>query len=145
MKFHRFSPFPRSGFSLIEVAMAIGIFSFCLITIMGLIPVALKTTRSSFDKNIETRMLQATRANLTHTPYSTLPGAGSLVFDSEGTEILLPSSTEIRFRVSYTNISTTVLPGGQTAAKLTTALISISNTATTVTSSNSLHLPDNGF
>jgi len=133
------------GFSLIEVTMAIGIFTFCLITIMGLIPVALKTSRASFDKNIETRMVQAVQANLIQKPYSTILINGSFIFDSEGSEITLPSSTEIRFRVFYANQNTTSLPASQSAPKLTTSLVTISNTITAAVHTNSLHLPDNGF
>ena len=125
--------------------MAIGIFSFCLITIMGLIPVALKTSRASFDRNIETRMVQAVQANLIHEPYSTLPANGTFLFDAEGSEILPPSTAEIRFRVSYANQNTTALPASQTAPKLTTSLLTISNTITSQVHTNSLHLPDNGF
>lgn len=134
----------RRAFSLIEVAMAIGILSFCLISIMGLIPVALQTSRQSMNKNTEIRMLQAARAALLNTPYSALATNGYFSFDADG--FLLSSSGSERYRVFYDNNPFTTLPGsGQSADRLTTTRLSFSNTVTGEVRTNSLHLPDNGF
>ena len=134
-----------AGFSLIEVVLAIGIFGFCLISLMGLIPVALRTSRDSINKSTEVRMLQAVRANLINTPYSTLPTSGLFLFDSEGDERPVASLAEIRYRIFYANSNSTVLPGNQSAGKLTTAMLTISNVVTAKTQTNSLFLPDNVY
>jgi type II secretory pathway component PulJ len=46
--------FARSGFSLIEVTLALGVAAFCLIAVMGMLPVALKVQQAS---------VQQTKAN----------------------------------------------------------------------------------
>lgn len=132
------------AFSLVEVAMAIGILSFCMISIMGLIPVALQTSRQSMSKSTEIRMLQAARAALLNTPYSALATDGYFSFDADG--FLISGPGEERYRVFYVNSPFTVLPGdGQNAGRLTTTRLSFSNTVTGEVRTNSLHLPDNGF
>jgi len=136
---------PDAGFSLVEVVLAIGIFSFCLIPLMGLIPVALKTSRDSIDRSIEVRMLQAVRANLVNTPYSSLAGGGLFVFDAEGGALDTNSQKEVRYHIFYINHTNTILPGAQSSGKLTTTLLTISNVVTAKIQTNSLHLPDNGF
>lgn len=137
-------PFSRKrGFSLIEVAMAIGIFSFCLISIMGLIPVALQTSRNSFDKSVEVRLVQSVKARLINQPYSTLPSGETFNFDSEG--ISTDAAADIHYSVTYVKVDSTVLPGSQSSEKLSTALLTISNVITSETHTNSLHLPDNGY
>lgn len=42
---------PRAAFSLIEVVVALGLFSFCIIGIMGLLAVAMGSTRSVADES----------------------------------------------------------------------------------------------
>jgi len=41
----------RSGFSLIEVTIALGITAFCLTTLMGLIPAGIRSNRSAHEKH----------------------------------------------------------------------------------------------
>lgn len=80
----RFPKKLRQAFSLVEITLAIGILSFCMIPIMGLIPVALNTSRKAMEKNIETRILQNVRAELLQIPFSELPEEGVFVFDADG-------------------------------------------------------------
>src|SRR5207302_1646544 len=42
--------FARSGFSLIEVVLALGVASFCLIAVLGMLPVGLKTQQGSVNQ-----------------------------------------------------------------------------------------------
>lgn len=137
----------KDAFSLVEVALAIGLFSFCLIALMGLIPVALQTSRNSINRNTTTRMLQSVRASLLSTPSSTLAtnGSGSFLFDPEGNAWTTNSQNALRFRVLYSSTPSTALPGAQTSTRLATILLITTNIATTEVWTNSLHLPDNGF
>jgi uncharacterized protein (TIGR02598 family) len=41
---------PRSGFSLIEVTIALGIAAFCLITVFALLPIGINTNQNSFEQ-----------------------------------------------------------------------------------------------
>ncbi len=134
----------RSAFSLVEVALAIGILSFCLVSMMGLIPVALQTTRQSMNKSTEIRIVQSVRAALLSTNFSVLPPSGSFSFDREGLMLTNVGGTEY-YRVLFSSAKNTILPGNNTASRLATTQLIISNTVTHDIHTNSLHLPDNGF
>jgi Tfp pilus assembly protein PilV len=57
-----------SGFSLIEVTLAIGIAAFCLIAVFGLIPVAAVTNRNATSQTTATNLMGAVVADLRATP-----------------------------------------------------------------------------
>ncbi|PAZ00661.1 MAG: hypothetical protein CAK90_04285 [Spartobacteria bacterium AMD-G4] len=42
---------PNAGFSLIEVVIALGIFAFCIVAIVGLLPVGMNSVRSVSNEN----------------------------------------------------------------------------------------------
>jgi len=137
----------RRAFSLVEVAMAIGILGFSMVTIMGLIPVAMKTSRQSMDRNIETRMLQTVRSELIKFPSSLLPDTTNFSFDVDGDFLTGTNAGGPRehYRIMVSNQPATVLPSAQSSSNLRTSLLNISNTVRGEARTNSLHLPDNGF
>lgn len=137
----RFLRAKQRGFSLVEVAMAIGILGIYMIPIMGLIPVALKTSRQSMDRSTETRMTQAVRAELLQNPFSTLSNTATFYFDVDG----FPQSNAGYYRVTAAVLPSTSLPSTQTNAYLRTTQLFIVNTVRGQTNTNSIHLPDNGF
>ncbi len=53
-----------AAFSLVEVTLAIGIAAFCLIAVLGLLPVALKIQQASIQQTTATAILSATAADL---------------------------------------------------------------------------------
>jgi uncharacterized protein (TIGR02598 family) len=53
-----------SGFSLVEVTLAIGIAAFCLITVMGLIPVGVQVNRNATSQTRATNVMAAVVADL---------------------------------------------------------------------------------
>lgn len=139
--------YPRKGFSLIEVTFAIGILSFCMIAIMGLVAVALGTSRQSIDKNLEARILQNIRSELLRKPFSGLPAEGKVVFDGEAYRLEETESDESRkfYEATYKNLPKAVLPSEQTNAKVVTCKVSIVNLVRKETSHYAILLPDNGF
>jgi uncharacterized protein (TIGR02598 family) len=56
-----------SGFSLIEVTLAIGIAAFCLIAIMGTIPVGMQTNRNATSQTAATNIVAAVVTDLRST------------------------------------------------------------------------------
>jgi hypothetical protein len=52
------------AFSLVELALAIGVAGFCLLTVIGLLPVALKTQHASIQKTTATEVLSEFAADL---------------------------------------------------------------------------------
>jgi|GEM_PF-986333 Tfp pilus assembly protein PilV len=54
----------RSGFSLIEVALAVGLIGFCLVALLGLLQVGLQQERASIDQTQATHVLDAVKDSL---------------------------------------------------------------------------------
>jgi type II secretory pathway pseudopilin PulG len=52
------------GFSLVEITLAIGVAAFCLITVLGLLPVALKTQQASIQQTTASEILSEAAADL---------------------------------------------------------------------------------
>lgn len=102
-----------SAFSLVEITLAIGVFSVCLLAIAGLLPVGAKTTRLSEDQTAASAIQSALAADLFSTPRTSnasthyglpLPAAGarsntSIFLDELGewdktSQTLPPTSTQ---------------------------------------------------
>ncbi len=136
-----------SGFSLIEVILALGIAAFCLIPLLGLLPVSLKSYQAS---NEQTQMVHLARmivADLQATPTTTttsprfgftIPAAGqgaetspqSLYFDMYGSptskEVGTAPATSISGFPSYfcVGIAFTPPPAGQRSATSVRIMVS---------------------
>jgi len=84
----------RAGFSLVEVTLALGVAGFCLIALMGLLPMGIKTNQTSFSQTAAATILSDIVADMraaslaaTSPQYSINFGstlAQHLCFDSEG-------------------------------------------------------------
>ena len=64
-----------SGFSLIEVTLAIGIAAFCLITVFALIPVAVQTNRNATSQTTANNIIASVIADMRGTPSGVTPSA----------------------------------------------------------------------
>ena len=82
-----------AAFSLIEVTLALGIGAFCLIAVMGLIPIGVLTNRNATSQTRATNIMAAVMADLRATPRAnntssqfaiTFGTAKTLYFNSEG-------------------------------------------------------------
>lgn len=89
----RVPPSP-AGFSLVEVALALGVASFCLIAVFGLIPVGMQTNRNATAQTVAAGILSSVIADMRGTPNSSPTSAqygitfgtpATLYFDGEGT------------------------------------------------------------
>jgi uncharacterized protein (TIGR02598 family) len=54
----------RSGFSLVEVTLALGIAAFCLIAVFGLMPVGVQTNRNAISVTAATNFFAAVVADI---------------------------------------------------------------------------------
>lgn len=100
------------AFSLVEVTMALGLASFSLLAIVGLLPVGLKTFR---DSRVETALggiQRQMRGEVEAVPFESLTNgsftAGKFYFSDEGT--LLPGSSGAYYEAS-TELTNTSAPG----------------------------------
>jgi type II secretory pathway pseudopilin PulG len=58
------SPPETDAFSLVEITLAIGVAAFCLITVLGLLPIALKTQQASVQQTTANEILSEAAADL---------------------------------------------------------------------------------
>ncbi|MDD5349046.1 MAG: hypothetical protein PHQ12_02425 [Chthoniobacteraceae bacterium] len=105
-----------SGFSLVEVALAIGIAGFCLISILGLIPVGLSVSQNASAQNGAVGIMGAIAADLrnaqttgTASPYFkfSIPDTTgkTLYMDEEGHyDLNLQNIPKARYRVEVKTI-----------------------------------------
>ena len=66
-----------SGFSLVEVTLALGVVVFCLVTVLGLLAVGVNTTHVSTIQTSATNILNAVAADIESTPNITPAETGS--------------------------------------------------------------------
>jgi len=67
----------RLGFSLVEVVLALGVTSFCLIALVGLLSAGLTNNRGTIEQAGATAVLSAAVADLYATPRTTPSGAAT--------------------------------------------------------------------
>jgi|GEM_PF-4639139 len=129
----RFTPSSRcSALTLVEVAIAVGIVAFCLIAIVGLLPVMLEAVRSAREKGMTSRILEAVVRDVRDNKVSA--GASrTYEFNDEGfllrvTSGAVPSSdTALAF---YARVSAQegVIPDASGNGKVLLSKVSIVNT-----------------
>ena len=99
------------GFSLVEVTMAIGIISFGLLSVMGLIPVGLDTLRKAMDQTVEAQIVQKLNGKILLTPFGQLDtdySGKSFFYDQEGVEV---SGSANAIFSAMTSLTQAVYPG----------------------------------
>jgi uncharacterized protein (TIGR02598 family) len=80
---------PLAAFSLIEVALALGVAAFCLIAIFGLLPVGLNSNRMSIEQTAANGIISAVAADLRATPVTVPRGQ---VATSQQFQIPIPAN-----------------------------------------------------
>ncbi len=110
------------AFSLVEVCLAIGVLSFSLLTVIGLLPVGLTTMRRAMDAATERNIVRQLGAEASGMPYSRLRSdyAATQVryFDDQG--LALSNSANAYYRASV-SFGQTEFPGSDNVP-LTNAL-----------------------
>src|SRR5450759_620995 len=101
-----------TGFSLVEVTLALAVAAFCLIALFGLLPLGVQTNQSSISQTAAASVLSSVVADLRATPKKSLTSpqyditfrtAKFLYFDGEGRSVtpMDPNATP-RYRVTIT-------------------------------------------
>jgi hypothetical protein len=89
----------KAGFSLVEIALALGVVVFCMVTIMGLLAVSVTTTHTSSFQTTAANTLNAIAADLVSTPNSVTSNINPTFYKGYQTEqspvygITLPQET----------------------------------------------------
>jgi uncharacterized protein (TIGR02598 family) len=110
--------FPH-GFSLIEVTIAMGVVSFALIALFGLLPTGLTTFRSSIDRSVASQIAQNIISQARQTEFSSLstlatPAGSPKKFTEDGDETTDATKTiyvaKVEVETQVTLPAATVVP-----------------------------------
>jgi len=96
------------AFSLVEVTLAMGIISFGMVAVLGLMPIGLTTMRQAMDASIEEQIVQKITGEVLLTPFSQLSTSiidKSYYFDDQG--IAVAAADNARFWVTIKEDKTT--------------------------------------
>jgi len=113
------------AFSLIEVTLAMGLLSFCLLTVMGLIPVGLTSLRRAVEQTVVSQIAQQLNGEILLTPYSQLAtkyGGQEICFDEAGGQVADLSKARYKAQMSLSN---PIYPGSTNAPTSTPIVGSI--------------------
>lgn len=124
------APSSAGGFSLVEVVVAIGIFAFCIVALIGLLQVALTSVRESqVDSSLASVMgnLSARLNTIDATELSTVNGTNHY-FDLTGMPLSASNDPSVYFRAKWTAVDSVTmaslfdLPGGVNLRTWTVAI-----------------------
>jgi uncharacterized protein (TIGR02598 family) len=76
----------RSGFTLVEVVLALGIASFVIISLVPLLLVSLSSAQKSIDFTRRSQVIQQVASELTQSQFATTTTSATWYFDAEGIE-----------------------------------------------------------
>jgi uncharacterized protein (TIGR02598 family) len=102
-------PKQTRGFSLVEVAIALGVVAFAVVSLVGVLPVALASYRDSMDSSLRTNVIQQIVAELSQVPFGDVTDSPSRLFDDQGIELVTGTVEERRVKAIY-EARYTVLP-----------------------------------
>ncbi|HSI84969.1 MAG: Verru_Chthon cassette protein B [Candidatus Methylacidiphilales bacterium] len=127
-----------SGFSLIEVALALGITSFASTFIIGMTLMGLSTFRRAMDNTVQSSIVQNLTNEIFLTDFKQLrrmskSQAAVYYFDADGTRLATPDGALYTADISFTDLSNATANhplGNLTPGAGTTALISITRSDT---------------
>ena len=113
--------------TLIEIALAIGIISFCLVALIGLFPIMLDTVGHSRERALSYRIYQIVATELRSQPPNST--TANLSYDFDGEAFPAESGNE-QYRVTVETSFPSALPPDVSNPSLTRARITIKNTVT---------------
>jgi uncharacterized protein (TIGR02598 family) len=121
-----------SAFSLVEVIFALGLVTFSVITLLGLIPMGLTTFRMAMATSVSSQIVQQVVTDAQQTDFSQLVPANSGVlqlglrhFDDQGNQMTDSSASGIVYDVNVIASTPVVLTGGSATASPSLACLNI--------------------
>ena len=117
-----------AAFSLVEVTLALGIMSFALVGLMGLLPLGLSTSRKSVVTATGAQIAQRLIDEAEQTDFNQLIATAQTIryFDDQGNE--LASNTGAMYNTNLVVVATTTLPGATAAnPNLATIFLQVAN------------------
>jgi len=133
---HSIPPRNTRGFSLVEVTLALGVVSFALLALVGVMPAGLSTMRQAADKLVESQVVRQLGTEALHTPFSELSSRFSGVstyYDDAGLVLSNASASGVRYRAEVV-LAQPAFPGSTSEANLTNSLWTMRISLATVSS-----------
>jgi uncharacterized protein (TIGR02598 family) len=136
----------QAAFSLVEVVMALGIAAFCLVALLGLMPVGLKTVRDARGDSLRAEILKSMGNIAQQTDYSLLGNLNGkkYYFDINGLVVSSTSADAIYEAALSTNAVS--LPPAYSATNMTSVTVAIRRSANTNSeaTTHTLFISNNG-
>ena len=120
----------RSGFSLVEVTLALAMVTFSLLSLVSLVPMGLTTFHKAVNTSVSSQIVQRVVTDFQQTDFSALNQQNpTLYFDDQANQLPStggPPPGTIYF-VNVVVNTPTVVPGGTSSANLASVIIEIVN------------------
>ncbi len=116
----------HSGFTLVEVVLAVGVIAFAFVTTMGLLPVGLNVSREAVDTTVVSHIYQNLSSQAQQTDFSRLNtlNAQAHYYDQQGKSVDANSTNSI-YKAEYKVNTSTAFPSNQVSSRLATVSIYI--------------------
>ena len=120
------------GFSLVEVTLALGIVSFSVLTLVGMIPLGLTTFHKAAAASVGSQIVQQVVTDVQQTDFDKLTSGTSTVnqlalryFDDQGNELKNATDPGVVYNVNVVANTSVVLTGGDATAPANLACLAI--------------------
>ena len=139
----------QAAFSLVEVVMALGIAAFCLVALLGLMPVGLKTVRDARGDALRAEVLKAMGNIAQQTDYSLLGNLAGKKYYFDINGLLVNSTSADAIYEAVLSTGTVSVPSSSTSTALsgaTSVTVAISRSANTNSeaTTHTLFISNNG-
>jgi uncharacterized protein (TIGR02598 family) len=74
----------KKAFSMVEMALAMGVVSFAMVSLLGLLPVGLKIARDTMDITVQSQIMQSISNDVQLAEYNELQDLKDLNYNAEG-------------------------------------------------------------
>ncbi len=120
------------AFSLVEVTLALGIVTFSLITLLGLMPMGLATFHKAMTTSVGSQIVQQVVTDVEQSDFSQLTATGTGVtqlgmryFDDQGNELPSATSAGVIYDVNVVVNTAGIVSGGDATAQPSLACLTI--------------------
>lgn len=139
----------HAAFSLVEVVMALGIAAFCLVALLGLMPVGLKTVRDARGDALRAEVLKAMGNIAQQTDYSLLGNLAGKKYYFDINGLLVNSTSADAIYEAVLSTGTVNVPSSSTSTALsgaTSVTVAIRRSANTNSeaTTHTLFISNNG-
>lgn len=135
-----------TGFTLVEVALALGLCVFALVSLVSLLPVSLDSARNAVEIARRSKAIQQVAAELSQSRFSKVVAMTSMergfTYDGNPTT----DTKEIYFRVRGSVVPSTLLPGATApSASLARVSLTVATPSQTMAGKTAITISDMGY